>query len=134
MSERNKAAGWKETSTFRQFYYKLIYKRFAGLVEIFDIYYVYICKILSVFSLATLIFLNSFVLKNQFTSNWTASDIVKGNSQSHKHTVWWVIMTPLSKLFDPGRAKYHFTLNIMKFYPIQFLWQYISDWNNICPL
>ena len=32
-----------------------------------------------VFSLTTLIFVNSVALKNQLTSNWTGSDIVKDN-------------------------------------------------------
>ena len=31
------------------------------------------------FSLTTLIFVNSVALKNQLTSNWTGSDIVKDN-------------------------------------------------------
>ena len=34
----------------------------------------------SVFSLTTLMFVNSVALKTQFTSKWTASDIVKENS------------------------------------------------------
>ena len=32
LSEINKAAGWKETSTFRRFYYKPIFKTFRDLV------------------------------------------------------------------------------------------------------
>ena len=32
-----------------------------------------------VFSLTTLIFVNSVALKTQLTSNWTGSDIVKDN-------------------------------------------------------
>ena len=32
-----------------------------------------------VFSLTSLIFVNSVALKNQLTSNWTGSDIVKDN-------------------------------------------------------
>ena len=32
VSEINKAAGWKETSTFRRFYYKPIFKTFRDLV------------------------------------------------------------------------------------------------------
>ena len=33
----------------------------------------------SVFSLTTLMFINSVALKTQFTSKWTKSDIVKEN-------------------------------------------------------
>ena len=55
LTEINKAAGWKETS--RRFYDKPILKTFEDLViqwhvmvKIFNIYYVYTWKILSVFS------------------------------------------------------------------------------------
>ena len=57
LSEINKAAGWKETSTFRRFYNELIFKTFVtyllckpNLFDIFNIYYVYSWNIFSVFS------------------------------------------------------------------------------------
>ena len=90
LNEINKAAGCKETSPFRRFYDKLIYKTFGD----FDIqwnmtcaminqtegrYLIYILFTFTKFSL--LIFINSVALKTQFTSKWTESDIINENFQ-----------------------------------------------------
>ena len=90
LSEINKAAGWKETSTFRLFYSQPILKSFGDLViqchvlvnqtQLRQLMYImFTFGKFSVFSLSTLMFVSSVALKTQFTSKWTGSDIGNEN-------------------------------------------------------
>ena len=53
-------------------------------------------------------------------------------SQSHKHSVWWVITILLSPLSDPGNEKQRATPKI-QCYPTHFSWQNTSELTSISP-
>ena len=77
MTEINGAAGWGSNSTFKKFHEKSIHKTCRN--SVIQLKHNTTCSEFILIYILNQLFLDSIALKNQLTSKWTRSDIVKEN-------------------------------------------------------